>query len=126
MTILFDKQHPKSLIEAIQLLQNLDGSDTYTVTHYDSSIIDAELQNPVLFRIDKQKRGLEPVTEILYENGFRVVALKLSEKRKWSLYDISLAIIGLWPKAIALLKEKNTPFIYKCNSKLDKLIAVKE
>jgi len=126
MTILFDKQHPKSLIEAIQLLQNLDRSDTYTVTHYDSSINDAELKNPVLFRIDKQKRGLEPVTEILFENGFRVVALKLSEKRKWSLYEISLAIIGLWPKAISLLKEKNTPFIYKCNSKLDKLIAVKE
>lgn len=126
MEILFDKAHPKSLVEALNLIEGLHVGEKYSVAFYDSTVNDATLQQPVLFRIDRQKKGIEPVTELLYESGFRVIALKLPQDKKMTLYDLSLAIISLWPKAISLIKEKGKPFICKSNNKLDKLFIVKE
>lgn len=124
MEILFDRNHPKSLVEAIHLIQNLDLTEEHTVTFYDTSIKDNELKKPVLIRVDKHKRGIEPATEILYESGFRVFAIKFSHQAP-DLFTLSLIVIKLWPKILNLLKEKENPFIYKCNGQLGKLIRVK-
>lgn len=125
MEILFDKNHPKSLLEAIRLIQNLDPAEDHTVSFYDTSTKDYELKNPVLFRIDKHKRGIEPATEILYENGFRVFALKFTNQEP-DFFDLSLTVLGLWPTILNLLKKKQNPFIYKNNKQMGRLIKVKE
>lgn len=126
MEILFDKHHPKNLIEAIRLVQSLDVAESHIISFYDSSIKDEELKNPILLRVDRHKRGIEPVTEILYENGFRVFALKFPPDQDLDCFDLSLAVLRLWPQILRLLKEKKNPFIYKCNSQLGKLVKVKD
>ena len=126
MDILFDRHHPKNLIEAIRLVQNLDTSDIHNLSFYDSAIKDEDLKNPILLRVDKNKRGIEPVTEILYENGFRVILLKFPAEQDLDIFDLSLTVISLWPKILSLLKEKQHPFIYKCNGYLGKLTKVRE
>jgi len=124
MDILFDKNHPKSLVEAIRLIQNLDPAGDHTVSFYDTSTKDDELRHPVLLRIDKHKRGLEPATEILYESGFRVFALKFSNQQP-DFFDLSLTVLGLWPTILKILKEKQNPFIYKNNKQFGRLIKVR-
>lgn len=124
MEILFDRNHPKSLVEAIRLIQNLDLAEEHTVAFYDTSTRDKELRNPVLLIVDKHKRGIEPTTEILYESGFRVFALKFPNQNP-DLFDLSLMVLGLWPKILSVLNEKNTPFIYKCQNQTKKLVKVK-
>lgn len=125
MEILFDRNHPKSLVEAIRLIQNLDLAEEHTVAFYDTSTKDSELNSPVLLRLDRHRRGIEPATEILFENGFRVVAIKFP-KQEPDFFDLSLVVMGMWPKILELLREKQTPFIYKCNGLLGRLIKVKE
>ena len=125
MEILFDRNHPKSLVEAIRLIQSLDWTEEHTVSFYDTTIKDSELKSPVLLRIDKHKRGIEPATEILYESGFRVFALKFPDQNP-DLFDLSLLVLGLWPKILNVLKEKTNPFIYKCNNQSGTLVKVKE
>ncbi|ARS40723.1 hypothetical protein CA265_14085 [Sphingobacteriaceae bacterium GW460-11-11-14-LB5] len=126
MDILFDRHYPKNLVEAIKLIQQLDSSALCKVSFYDSAVNDQELVNPILFRVDKHRKGVEPVTEILFENGFRVIALKFPKDKYYDFFDLSLIILNIWPKIITLLKEKNKPFIYKCNGDHGKLILVKE
>lgn len=126
MEILFDRYHPKSLLEAIRLIQSLDTTEDHSISFYDSSINDNKLRNPVLLKVDRHKKGVEPVTEILFENGFRVVVLKYPPDTEFDLFDLTLTVIGLWPKILNLIKENSSPFIYKCNNKLGKLVKVRE
>lgn len=121
MEILFDKNHPKSLVEAIRLIQNMDLEEEHTVMFYDTSTKDNELKNPVLLKVDRHRRGIEPATEILYENGFRVFALKFPNQDP-DLFELALMVIELWPKMIWHAKNNSNPFIYKCNLQSGRLL----
>ena len=115
MEILFDKYHPKSLLEAVRLVQSLDSTEDHNISFYDSLTNDAELKSPVLVKVDRHKRGIEPNTEILYENGFRVFVLKYPPDEDFDSFELALIVIKLWPQIIGVIRSNKKPFIYKCN-----------
>lgn len=125
MEILFDRRHPNDLLEAIRLVQNMDSSDTHNISFYDSSTKDSELTEPVMILVDKKRKGLETTTEILFEKGFRVFALKLPLKN-FDCFDLSVTVLGIWPKVLDILKTKKSPFIYTYKYSGKKLVKVRE
>jgi hypothetical protein len=111
MQILFEKTHPKDLVEALKLVHQTDDAKTFLLSYYDKTIDDSKLKQPILLMFDYNKKGLEPTTEELYKLGFRIFAMKTKREEKLDFFKLSLTVLGMWPKIIDTVKEDNSPFI---------------
>lgn len=124
MQILFEKTHPKDLVEALRLVHQTDESKSYNLSYFDKSIDEKKLQHPVLLLFDYNRKGLEVTTEELYNSGYRIFALKTKRKDKLDFFELSLTVLGLWPKVMQILKQNDSPFVYTykyCGSRLTKI-----
>jgi hypothetical protein len=111
MEILFEKTHPKNLVEALKLVHQTDESQSFSLSYYDKSIDDSKLKQPVLLMFDYNKKGLEATTEELYKLGFRIFAMKTKREEKLDFFQLSLTILSIWPKIIDTIAGNNSPFV---------------
>jgi len=121
MEILFEKSHPKDLVEALKLVHKSDGSNSYVLSYYDKTIDEKSLQQPILLLFDYKSKGLEITTKELYKSGYRIFAMKTKRKDKLDFFNLSLTVLGLWPKMLQIANEKKSPFIFTykyCGSRL--------
>jgi hypothetical protein len=111
MDILFEKTHPKNLVEALQLVHQTDESGGFTLSYYDKSIDDSKLKQPVLLLFDYSKKGLEITTEELFKLGYRIFAMKTRREEKLDLFKLSLTILAIWPRIIDTIRGESSPFV---------------
>ena len=64
-------------------------------------------------------------TEKLIESGFGVVALKTHREENLDFFDLSVTLMGLWPKILNATKERQHPFVLTYRYKSAKLIEYK-
>jgi len=111
MKVLFDRNYPKYLVDALQLIHTLDTAKLYNIRYWEKQD-ENENNNPVVFILDRSKKGLDITTLKHYEAGYRVFAFKLPGKQKINLFTFSLSVLNLWPKVLDKVKEKEKPFVY--------------
>src|SRR4051812_19188966 len=126
MQILFEKTHPRDLVEALKIVHQTDEEQLFSLSYYDKSIDDSKLEQPILLMFDYNKRGLEATTEELYKSGFRIFALKTKRENKLDFFELSLTILALWPKFLAIAKENERSFIYTYKYRGNRLTKVKQ
>jgi len=121
MQILFEKTHPKDLVEALKLVHQSDDNKSYVLSYYDKSVDEKLLQQPILLLFDYKSKGLDVTTEELYKSGYRIFAMKTKRKEKLDFFQLSLTVLGLWPKILKTISEKDSPFVFTyryCGSRL--------
>ena len=121
MQILFEKTHPKGLVEALKLVHQSDDNKSYVLSYYDKSVDEKLLQQPILLLFDYKSKGLDVTTEELYKSGYRIFAMKTKRKEKLDFFQLSLTVLGLWPKILKTISEKESPFVFTyryCGSRL--------
>lgn len=118
MQILFQPGHPKSLIEALQLIHKLNKKDSYKIDLWEKQLNEIKFKNPVVFLFDNSKKKPEITTLKYFEDGYKVFAFKMP-KEKLDFFDFSLTILNLWPKVLEAIKVEDKPFVYtyKCGGK---------
>ena len=124
MQILFDKNHPKCLLEALSLVHKTDYSKSHNVSFYDKKVKESLFKDQVLFLFDYSKKGLEVTNEKYFESGYKIFLFKTNKKEPLNPFKLTLTIIGLWPQVLEIVKENTSPFIYKfkyCGKKLLKV-----
>ncbi|MGC4035222.1 MAG: hypothetical protein QM764_04610 [Chitinophagaceae bacterium] len=126
MEILFEKSHPKDLVEALKLVHQSDESGSYVLSYFDKSIDEKSLHQPILLLFDYKQRGLEVTTEELFKSGYRIFALKTKREEKLDFFKLSLTIIGLWPKILQVIIDTQSPFIFTYKYCGSRLVSVKE
>lgn len=126
MQILFEKTHPKDLVEALKLIHQSDESKSYVLSYYDKSIDEKLLQQPILLLFDYKPKGLDVTTEELYKSGYRIFAMKTKRKEKLDFFQLSLTVLGLWPKILKAINEKEAPFVFTYRYCGSRLVSVKE
>lgn len=111
MEILFDKNYPKYVVDAIQLIHKLDSTKYFNVSQWTKEV--KETQNkPVIFILDRSTRGIDVTTQKHYEEGYRVFAFKLNGKSKIEFFRFALTVLNIWPKVLETVKTEQEPFIY--------------
>lgn len=126
MQILFEKTHPKDLVEALKLVHQSDDSKSYVLSYYDKSIDEKSLQQPILLLFDYKSKGLDVTTEELYKSGYRIFAMKTKRKDKLDFFQLSLTVLGLWPKILQVISEKKSPFVFTYRYSGSRLVKSKE
>lgn len=121
MNFYFDTNHPPALIKALELIQNLDGEEEHLLKLYNTSINDDTLNEPIFCLVDDAKKGIEEGTRELFKRGFRIFVIKFPKLYPYDSYDISIAIIGLWPILLGITKEHKEAFVYKYFWKTQKI-----
>jgi hypothetical protein len=111
MKVLFDRNYPKYLLDALQLIHKLDTAQLYNIRYWEKQD-ENETNNPVVFILDRGKRGLDITTLKHYEAGYRVFAFKLPGKQKIDLFNFSLTVLSLWPKVLETVKAEERPFVF--------------
>lgn len=111
MNLLFDKSYPKDLVEVLKQIHELDTSHCHTLAYYDKSINESALQKPVVFLFDYKKHGLDVTTQKLFESGYGIIALKTDRIQKLDFFDLSVTLLGLWPKILRATREHAHPFV---------------
>jgi hypothetical protein len=119
MVILFEKTHPKNLVEALKLIHQTDESGSFTLSYYDKSIDDSKLEQPVVLIFDYNKKGLETTTTELYKLGFRIFAMKTKREEKLDFFKLSLTVLNVWPKILTIVDQRKSAFVctYKYGGK---------
>lgn len=111
MNVLFDKNYPKYLVDALQLIHKLDTQHLYRICYWEKKN-EKSKDNPIVFILDRGKKGLDITTMKHYEAGYRVFAFKLNSTQKIDLFNFSLTVLNLWPKVLEAVKVEESPFIY--------------
>ena len=111
MKVLFDRNYPKYLVDALQLIHKLDTAKSYSVRYWEKQD-ESAANNPIVFILDRSKKGLDITTLKHYEAGYRVFAFKLPGKQKIDLFNFSLTVLNLWPKVLNAVKVEETAFVY--------------
>lgn len=124
MIILFDRSFPKSLLDALRLVLNINKKNTVTVAFFDDEIQEEALENPVVFLIDESRNGVDNQVRLHVESGYRVFAYKLVKGSKRNLSDIAMTVLGLFPRALEKIQSIKQPFIYSIRHKANKLIYI--
>jgi len=110
MIILFDRDFPNSLLEALRLVLNIDEENNVAVAFFDSSVQEATLEaHPVAFLFNYHKTGIDPQIRIHVDSGYRVFAYRLAKGSKYSTSDIALTILSLFPKALDQVRNSKEP-----------------
>lgn len=122
MKILFHKDYPKDLVDAVSLIFALDAEGHHTVKRYDASINDNDFKGAVMFIVDRSRKGLDNTTRDLYMDGFRIFAYKRKKtKDKINFYDFAMTFLTLLPKMITIIKRENSSFVYTFSYKGNRL-----
>jgi hypothetical protein len=126
MHLLFEKSHPNDLVDALKLIHQTDDLNRFTLMYFNKYVDDITLNLPVVFVFDNTPKGLAITTEKLYEEGFRVFALKTKKTDKLDFFKLSLTVLQIWPQIIDIAESNRLPFIYTykyCGKKLFKVRA---
>ena len=121
MIILFDRSFPKSLLDALRLVLNINKKSTVTVAFFDDEIQEETLENPVVFLIDESRNGVDSQIRLHVESGYRVFAYKLVKGSKRNLSDIAMTILSLFPRALEKVHSTKNPFVYSIKHKSNRL-----
>lgn len=121
MIILFDRSFPKSLLDALRLVLNINKKNTVTVAFFDDQIQEDTLENPVVFLIDESRNGVDNQIRLHVESGYRVFAYKLVKGSKRNLSDIAMTVLGLFPRALEKIQSIKKPFVYSIKHKANRL-----
>lgn len=121
MIILFDRSFPKSLLDALRLVLNINKKNTVTVAFFDDQIQEETLENPVVFLIDESRNGVDNQIRLHVESGYRVFAYKLVKGSKRNLSDIAMTVLGLFPRALEKIQSVKKPFVYSIKHKANRL-----
>ena len=111
MKVLFDRNYPKYLVDALQLIHTLDTTQLCSIRYWEKQD-ENETTNPVVFILDRSRQGLDVTTLKHYEAGYRVFAFKLPGKQKIDLFNFSLTVLSLWPKVLDTVKADEKPFVF--------------
>jgi hypothetical protein len=121
MNFLFEKSHPKDLVEALKKIHDLDESKGIVLSYYDNTIVESQLIKPVFFLFDYKKKGLDVPTENMFHEGYGIIALKTDLEEKLNFFDLSITLFGLWPKILKAATENSHPFVFTYRYKGNKL-----
>lgn len=121
MIILFDRSFPKSLLDALQLVLNINKKNSVIVAFFDDDIQEDRLENPVVFLIDESRNGVDNQIRLHVESGYRVFAYKLVKGSKRNLSDIAMTVLGLFPRALEKIQSIKKPFVYSIRHKANRL-----
>ncbi len=110
MKVLFDANYPKYLVNALQLVHQLDTKELFAISYWQKEQQTSE--DSVVFIFDRSKKGLDITTLKCYEAGYKVFAFKLPAKEKIDLFNFSLTVLNIWPKVLETVTDKQKPFIY--------------
>lgn len=124
MIILFDRSFPKSLLDALRLVLNINKKNTVTVAFFDDSIQEETLENPVVFLMDESRNGVDNQVRLHVDSGYRVFAYKLVKGGKRNLTDIAMTVLSLFPKALDKIQSTKKPFVYSIRHKANRLTFV--
>lgn len=111
MEICLEKNYPKHLVSALELIHKLDASHAVNIIH-DKDLTEKDAPKTIVFLFDRSKRSLDITTEKYFEMGFRIFAFKIATADKLNLFELSLTVLTLWKKVIQIIRNENTPFIY--------------
>lgn len=111
MKVLFDRNYPKYLVDALQLINTLDTAKLCSIRYWEKQD-ENETNNPVVFILDRSRKGLDITTLKHYEAGYRVFAFKLIGKQKIDLFNFSLTVLSLWPKVLDTVKTEEKAFVF--------------
>lgn len=121
MIILFDRSFPKSLLDALRLVLNINKKNTVTVAFFDDTIQEETLENPVVFLIDESRNGVDNQVRLHVDSGYRVFAYKLVKGSKRNLTDIAMTVLSLFPRALEKIQSTKKPFVYSIRHKANRL-----
>jgi hypothetical protein len=111
MNVLFDRNYPKYLIDSLQLIHKLDSAQSCSIRYWEKQD-ENETNNPIVFILDRSRKGLDITTLKHYEAGYRVFAFKLPGKQKIDLFNFSLTVLSLWPKVLDTVKAEEKAFVF--------------
>jgi hypothetical protein len=126
MQILFDPGHPNSLLSALQQVQASDPKKAYELSLFEDDTASTEVEPTVVLWLVRHPRKIDPRINFLYEQGFRVFAIKRPAKKLYPSYELSVAILGLWPRMLEVLKKQQSKCIYTYHCESRKLIPTKQ
>lgn len=121
MIILFDRSFPKSLLDALRLVLNINKKNSVIIAFFDDNVQEETLENPVVFLIDESRNGVDNQIRLHVESGYRVFAYKLVKGSKRNLSDIAMTVLGLFPRALEKIQSIKKPFVYSIRHKANKL-----
>jgi hypothetical protein len=121
MIILFDRSFPKSLLDALRLVLNINKKNTVTVAFFDETIHEETLENPVVFLMDESRNGVDNQVRLHVDSGYRVFAYKLVKGTKRNLTDIAITVLSLFPRALDKIQSTKKPFVYSIRHKANRL-----
>ncbi|MEX0684364.1 MAG: hypothetical protein WD267_12995 [Balneolales bacterium] len=111
MNIYLDRQYPKNLARALQLLHTISKSDRFTIIYKDKKLVDLDKNNTIVFLFDPAKNGIAPTTIKHYEAGYQVFAFMTRTADKTNLFTLSLQVLSLWKKIIKIIESNRDPFV---------------
>lgn len=121
MNIYFDRNYPKNLVKALDLIHSIYPTDTYNIIWGDKVLSELDKDQTVVFLFDRAKKGIEITTELHYEDGYRIFAFMTRTTEKTDLFRLSLRVLTLWKKILGRIKEENNPFIFTYGYKSKRL-----
>ncbi len=118
MTILFDRDFPNSLLKALRLILNIEEENAVTVAFFDSSFQDTELEeHPVAFLFNNHRTGIDPQIRVHVDAGYRVFAYRLAKGSNYTLSDIAMTVVSVFPKALEHVQNIKEPFLFTIRHK---------
>lgn len=109
-TVYLHNNYPKNLAEALQLLHNLQFPKQFEIVrtgHFSDEIPPGS----VLFLFDRNKKGIDIITEKHFEAGHKIFAFKQNLVQRFDFFRLTLTVLHFWPKIIKVIKEEEQPFI---------------
>jgi hypothetical protein len=109
--VYLDSNYPKNLVEALKLIHGLQSIQKYDIART-QEFDDSTALNTVVFLFDRSKKDIEIVTEKHFDAGYKVFAFKSNSTEKIDLFQLSLAILNLWPKMLNVIDSESKPFVF--------------
>jgi hypothetical protein len=118
MKIYIDTQYPPGLFNALKEIHKMQYPAEYELMT-GTWLSTNTASDTVVFLVDTNKYGLNPLTLNHYAEGYRVFAFKKPLGEKINLFHWSLLLLTQWKKVLDVVESEKAPFIftYSLNSR---------
>jgi hypothetical protein len=111
MKIYIDTQYPPGLFKALEELHKMQFPQQYELMTGTWQSANSALDT-IVFLVDTNRRGLNPLTLNHYAEGYRVFAFKKPLGEPIDLFKWSLLLLTQWKKVLDVIAKESTPYVY--------------
>jgi|SRR6185436_2960234 len=111
MKVCLDNNHPKNLVQCLQLLHDQQHPKKYSF-YRQSDFKEFDTKNSIFFVFNQSKKDIDITIDKHFQAGYKVFAFRMKSKTNLDTFTFCLFLLGLWPKVIELIEQNRSPFVF--------------